>query len=523
MKNACPAVVGRLLAMLMTAAICIGGGLLPEKAAIAVPICIDDLCVEVPTARDYSWQVRAADFNNNGSIDLYVSGGYMTYTAPFLIIQLSQQQFVIADPTPAQHAQARALAPSTLNVYREELNNDTFLDFWIENVDQVIPGVQELAVLTGFDDGSTAQRVLAVTPDGELDVLIDNIEFVLNNATELINLYNGQTCFIRTVYVPYQVYDPFYDMYVLRWIPVSWEECYPNRDHPIFSGDLGVFCGGMSTSFAANGGEAGARHATVEAARTGQIILDHTIRPAVERTWAQAGAELGKRLLSRQAAKRVAIMLVLGTGGAAIAVGVAWTAYELYVFYKETSAERQRARSRRRDALVGVARVPAESYDPAKDPYKMKESCKPWDNVAAEQKAPSINDGSSKRLSDNLKIAGCECPPRTQAHHMFKKRGGEQAGNDLRQCLDAAGIDIDASGNGVCLPIDEADEHILSGRTRIASHQGAGLERYEYYSGLARECVERTKNLSTQEQKRAAVRQLLDEVRHSLHNWRVLQ
>lgn len=520
-------VIRKLGVLMITAMLCIAGVTAPTSSAQAVPICIDDLCFDVPVPIDYAWTVHAADFDNNGLTDLYLRGGAHTFADEFIVSQTAALQFQVAIPTPAQRTTARSLPNSGVSVFREELNNDGFLDFYLENVDRVIPGAPDLLILTSFGQGKTPDQVIPIPDGGELDLLIDNIEFTLTNLEQVMALFNGQTCVIWTVLIPHQYWDPYYDTYVIQWIPYSFQECYPNQNHPIFSGDLGVFCGGMSNYLVANGGEAGARAAAEAAARNGQVVLDRTIRPAVERIPGRVISSTVGRGVARRAALRVAIVLVLAPAAPAVVAVVstaalAWALYDAWEFYQEVSAAAV-PRPKRRDALVAQGTVPAESYDPQKDPYRMKQSCLPWDNVQAQTPAPTINDGDSERLRLNLKTAGCECPQGTQAHHMFIKRGGDAYGIRLRACLNRAGINIDWAGNGICLPTSEADPHVEKGRTRIASHQGSGVHRYEYIQGLANECEARTDHLANADDKYIAARRLLDEVRQSLHNWRVLQ
>jgi hypothetical protein len=69
--------------------------------------------------------------------------------------------------------------------------------------------------------------------------------------------------------------------------------------------------------------------------------------------------------------------------------------------------------------------------------------------------APDQHDGNSDRLRENMKHKGWECPSGYSAHHIASKgdyRQGDPNYGALRDCLKKWGINIDAAGNGVCLP-----------------------------------------------------------------------
>jgi A nuclease family of the HNH/ENDO VII superfamily with conserved AHH len=116
--------------------------------------------------------------------------------------------------------------------------------------------------------------------------------------------------------------------------------------------------------------------------------------------------------------------------------------------------------------LEGLTHGPATRFESISIPATFK----PWQGQELEL-APDQHDGDSTRLRENMKHKGWECPTGYKAHHIVNK--GDYIKNDvnyqaLRDCLEQWGINIDAAGNGVCLPGDTK----TAAKDEAASHLG---------------------------------------------------
>ena len=258
----------------------------------------------------------------------------------------------------------------------------------------------------------------------------------------------------------------------------------------------------------------------------GQVVIGSTIEASAERAAVQAGVAAVRKQLIRRVALRVAVVLVAGVSSPVVGtvVTVAAAAYTIYAgarYIQERLRETANGKKRGRDAMVQVAdqNVPNPNYNPRTDKYRQKESCKPWESVATQASTSVWANGNSKVLKTNLKDAGCECPDGTQAHHIGAKRAGYAAGDRLRQCLQNGGIKVDWAGNGICLPTNDEDPEIVGGRTKIASHQNSGLHSVYFIEDLANQCEAASNGLSGAAREQA-VRDFLDRVRTSIHNYR---
>jgi len=501
----------------------------------AVPVCIDDFCFDVPTDLEYVYGVRAADFDGNGLTDLYVRGNSKTYVKPFLVLQTGSNDFTLAQPTEAQRALASTLQNTSIAVYRDDFNFDAFLDFELENIDEVIPGAPDLIILTTRNDGETAESI--VKEDARFDQTTDDIEFTLSNLDDVLNFFDGISCIQEIIPVPVPFEDEETGQVIIEYLPQLVTTCFPNSILPVFDGDFGIFCGGMSTYQSAIGLTASSAEATQVAkaqAESGRIIRTaQTVGRTVAGSSRAAAKPLAQRLV-RSAAIRGAILILRGAafvlegavvvlatpevlivGGAILLIAGGFYIFDRFV----VDAKAQKIpRNKLRDAIVREAQELRPNYDPTADKYLMKPTCKPFEKVAAQTKAPN-NVGSSKRLGDNLALAGCECPPGSAAHHMYKKKGGGPDGDAMRKCFEDAGINVDLAGNGICLPLNNEEDAIKSGKSGIASHQESGLHTNAQVTQMLRDCKAATEGLSGKnpgDPRFEAARRLLDAERARL-------
>jgi hypothetical protein len=431
---------------------------------------------------------------------------------------------------------SRSLPDSSIAVYREDLSNDGLADFVLENVDEEISGARDIIILTSRGEGKMPAKLIEQTPEF-LD-LVSRIESALENVNEMLSHYRGQTCAPQTVGIDWTCPDgevvggPTSICNDITESPAPRPRivviCSNNSLLPTYAGDYGIFCGGMSAFSSSTGTDVSSGSAAVEEAlaraRNGQVIRGSTgVMKTARDVDVLRNTLLRKRLL-RRAAMTVAVGLfaddvtVVGViddiGAVALLISAG------YSLYQEAALEADLARineAKIREVAQDVA------YDPAKDPYRWREECQPWNDADVQQKAPTTASGTSKRLRENLQLQGCECPPGTAAHHIAAKKAGGAGGDRLRVCLENAGINIDWAGNGICLPKNRNDRHIASGRSRIAGHDDSGLHKWSNIAALADACEAVSNHLPQDSSARfEAVKNFLNQTRSSLHHYQVV-
>lgn len=489
--------------------------------ANAVPICIDDICVEVPTPNDSGYNVRAGDFNSDGRTDLYVTGGYRRAVKDFILLQNAPNSsgeitFSISPspPTAAQRAQALSSPQTSVAVYRTDLSGDGLFDFHLENVDEVIPNAPDIIVLTNRGEGEMPVKV--IEEDDDFLALVDDIERILEFADVILNVYNSLTCVpvftYVPVYIPYTYYYGEYGYYYYgyyTYVPYVYYSCVPTSI--FFYGHYQTFIGSMNdlmATFPSN----------ITSFVDGELQAVLEARYGVDRVrWTRRLANAIRAGLTavRYYRKAALVATTILVADDVTVVGVADdVAIPVLVLSLGGSYIIEAALDKAASALDDFAeRVEAE-VDPATDPYRVKNDCDPWGASQSTQIKARIGrppqdwlDPSSERLRTNLDKAGCGCPPGKNvnaAHHIVPKKGGGAIGDQARACLHNAGIDLDEAGNGVCLPTND------NAKTNAIKHSSEGMHSDAYYRAILDKCTNAYSSGQSQ-----GVRNMLDQLRQN--------
>lgn len=492
---------------------------LAPSPAQAVPICIDDLCIEVPTPNESGYNVRAADFNSDGRTDLYVTGGYRRAVKDFIVLQNApgpNGEFtfsVLATPSAAQRTQALALPMTGVAVYRTDLSGDGLFDFELENVDEVIPNAPDVIILTDRGQGDTPVKIIPETP--EFLQLVESFEQILSQVDAVLNIYNSITCVPVIYYVPVYVYDPWYGEYgyygYYTYMPVYQEYCFPTSM---------LFYGHYQTFTASLNDLKSSLPPGITSLVDGRLydVLESRYgvdRVRMTRKLAQAIRTGLTALRYYRSAATVATVVLVADDATVVGVAddVAIPVVLLSIggaFVIEASLEVLLERIE--DAGPQPVAEPAAEADP----YRVKSDCQPWgasrntSQIFARVGRPPNEwlDPNSQRLRSNLDKAGCGCPPGTNinaAHHIVAKKAGGAIGDQLRACLSVSGVDLDEAGNGVCLPTSD------NAKTRSLKHGAEGMHSNAYFQKLLDDCNTAYQNGGPQ-----GVRNMLDGVRQKM-------
>jgi hypothetical protein len=526
---------GTIRAIVAAAAfICIGSLSLPQSAQ-AVPICIDDLCVEVPTERDMGYEVRSGDFNNDSRTDLYVTGGYFRAVKDFIIAQDAPDPTsgafnfsIVASPTETQRAAGKSAPLTSINVYRLDLSSDGLNDFQFENVEEVIPNAPNLIILTSKSTGNVPVKV--IKEDEKFLDLVEQIEGALQNIDAIMDIYNQIVCVPILAYVQYsyQVWVPtgyfapypgggYYQTYY-TWIPVQLgQACWPISSY-FGGGPFKDFLDAMSeykstlppgvTMLAPQSVEA-AEARVARAMRMRKWARVIRTAATAYRYYRTAAIILGVAMIADD-------VTVIGVADDPAAVAILASAGQAIIIEATLNATANH--------LEAKIREDAEA-PPAVDPYAIKADCKPWDAVRRAQQETAVIGRApgterlpdSARLRANMGKTGCDCPSGgglNAAHHIIRKDPGKV--NDPTvvsaiACLNRNGIDVDEAGNGACLPTRDTRQ------TSAFKHGEGGMHGARYNQAVLKRCEQAELDGGSDPVQRAQkVRDELDKIRQEL-------
>jgi hypothetical protein len=478
----------------------------------AMPICINDLCFDVPTAGDREYYVKAADFTGDGLVDLYVTGGYKRVVQDFIVAQQPGLQFsVLNAPTESQRQSAAGLSRTPVDVFRFDVTGDGILDFWLENIDEVIDDAPGLLITTTRGTGARPERI--IKNDEEFEGLVDALETLFENVEDYQFVYNNTFCDYVYVWVP--VYDPTNSYgygpkspYNEFWGegPGFYESGYQVGQYSYVPTLYGYGCFRGKDFFNARG------QATLDAFnRLRATTAEPPFSPAsYEKIFGKIGDPRRVRDIAKEAslikrartAKRfyrwgalvLATILVLddstgiGVSDDAFIVPLLATAGRLAL--EEIALNTLLANLEKEPDLVAVAEPDPDTSvgQPEPDPYRIRDTCMPNDPALVQKVGKP--GGSARVLRGNMNLAGCTCETGqgNAAHHIVLKKGpkgqdGGKVGDALRACLKRSGIDIDSAANGACLP------NTAGQKTKACRHGSESMHSRAYTRKLLDECL----------------------------------
>lgn len=499
-----------------------------------VPICLDDLCFPVRISDDYF--VKAADFDANGTLDLYVTGHpARRYVGDFLLYQTAPGSYTIQpNPSAAERALARITPISSVTVNRMELNADKFYDFYLRNVDEAIAEASDIIVTMTRGTGAAPSHVTPV--NAELLSLIESITGILNAPESYILSMGQQVC----APTPHLIAMPS------LWDNVfSLDRTYGTNEPP-WSPFFGMFGTNLNPSVSAQSnrflvsllpllGSQTCKNVSdifeprvkdfifaLNQTRANPEVIDANAPPEV---WTPAWCEGVYGRYSRSCPSYI----LASTGILASAIGTTALVVAVLIYTGQLSADDVAdiidaiESAANQDWLgpaisIPVNATPANASDvgpgvgavptPAVDKYAFQSNCNNGPTGTPPNRGASL-PGDSGDLRKNMSNVGCNCPDGSEAHHILPKAGGDtfpvDLKNRIRQCLDSAGIDVDHPANGVCLP-KKKDPN-----SPAVAHGSANGNTY--WTSVAQLCEDALDDSGPQ-----GVRDMLDQARENLLN-----
>lgn len=384
-----------------------------------------------------TYYVRAGDINNDGLVDLLVTGNSKRFVSDFILQRVSwscstcKRFDVVQNPTSAQLQIAATWPVTKIDVYRQDLNFDGYFDFYIEGIGKVIPDAEDLIVYTKRNVGRTA--VKAVKLDPYFYNVAHRIEDLLYAGNQGLADFYKETCYTTNMGVGQPLPSVPYD-WLYNGAPDNW---YRNL-YIDYYGNIPFTNGYVTTSQTC-------------------IVHGYSLGPHVQRFVRSSGDWLGMgidcadcalhaetqlavvpgwlvlaQVLSRAAAVEDAALIL---GGMIIAerdvdVGTAddVTLQTIVVLYGANNVLKIVAEaSQNPDAGPQQPASPQQPTSPGDastpgDPFQIPGGFDPND---PNQDKPGNTAGDSERLGKNLQRAGWPKPhPDAAAHHIVQ--GGSQ-------------------------------------------------------------------------------------------------
>lgn len=187
----------------------------------------------------YEYEARVGDINGDGRQDIYVDRQTVADTGNGSIEELILQQesggsFTASNPTPSQRADAAAWSVSDVYVQILDVNLDGFVDLFIRDLDEIIPGALSQIVFAPGElyvtDPMGVKAIDAPTTQflSELRDWVDDPYYFYDNAVEITVPAHWEweyECNLINISINWQDWDCSWERY---WVE---EEEYWSYDH----------------------------------------------------------------------------------------------------------------------------------------------------------------------------------------------------------------------------------------------------------------------------------------------------
>lgn len=441
-----------------------------------------------PTAQDIADEHYVAlkgDANGDGRLDFYItkpalSGGIVS---DYYLIQQDNYKFsVIASMGSDMDYIAPRWPASKLEIYREDLSFDGYMDFIVANVGAEIAEGFDLFVYTIRNEGRTATASVAI--DSKLERTFREVQFSLAEAPIFREAFDGYRCtsdggtfttafFSCPTLGRVDTFSSVTDQTSGGETTCSATFRQPEvRDQCVLKSDS--FVPEMIAYYDVF------RPFIVQGAGQCDSCIDSNIALGAGLVTVSVPAVIGQTDKARRAAAIARAAMILAGILVADDVTVVGALDDVLI-----------------PAVILIAWIAIEVVEheesvptPTTDAYARTSSCRPQDPEHISGVGNTPNTGSPNKLKKNVLDAGCSCPNGSAGHHIVQKGGGNTSGAfstfraDNRAILEGCGVDIDDAVNGVCLPASQ-DVKEQSG-TNAVLHSGDGIHGAAYNRELFR-------------------------------------